>query len=129
MHLSDGAISAGRKQTDSRGRSKPRSSTGEAGCLARYSQNARSRGTVFIGSRELPFELTLRLGESLGLPTLSAAYSYSCTTRNYGHMTGAAKTLVQRVWNYAHVLKDDGLAFMDYTEQITYLLFLKMAWE
>lgn len=38
-------------------------------------------------------------------------------------------TLVQRVWNYAHVLKDDGLAFMDYTEQITYLLFLKMTWE
>src|SRR5271155_4061938 len=30
---------------------------------------------------------------------------------------------------YAHVLKDDGLAFMDYTEQITYLLFLKMASE
>jgi type I restriction enzyme M protein len=37
--------------------------------------------------------------------------------------------IVQKVWNYAHVLKDDGLAFMDYTEQITYLLFLKMAWE
>lgn len=37
--------------------------------------------------------------------------------------------LVLKVWNYAHVLKDDGLAFMDYTEQITYLLFLKMAWE
>ncbi len=41
----------------------------------------------------------------------------------------AAAALVQTVWNYAHVLKDDGLAFMDYTEQITYLLFLKMAWE
>ena len=40
-----------------------------------------------------------------------------------------APALVQKVWNYAHVLKDDGLAFMDYTEQITYLLFLKMAWE
>lgn len=37
--------------------------------------------------------------------------------------------IVQKVWNYAHVLKDDGLAFMDYTEQITYLLFLKMTWE
>jgi len=37
--------------------------------------------------------------------------------------------LIQRVWSYAHVLKDDGLAFMDYTEQITYLLFLKMVWE
>ena len=40
-----------------------------------------------------------------------------------------ASVLVQRVWSYAHVLKDDGLAFMDYTEQITYLLFLKMVWE
>ena len=40
-----------------------------------------------------------------------------------------ASALIQRVWNYAHVLKDDGLAFMDYTEQITYLLFLKMVWE
>jgi type I restriction enzyme M protein len=40
-----------------------------------------------------------------------------------------ASALVQRVWSYAHVLKDDGLAFMDYTEQITYLLFLKMVWE
>lgn len=47
-------------------------------------------------------------------------------TRN---VNTSAATLVQRVWNYAHVLKDDGLAFMDYTEQITYLLFLKMAWE
>ena len=44
-----------------------------------------------------------------------------------GKSTAAA--LVQKVWNCAHVLKDDGLAFMDYTEQITYLLFLKMAWE
>lgn len=40
-----------------------------------------------------------------------------------------SSALVQKVWSYAHVLKDDGLAFMDYTEQITYLLFLKMAWE
>lgn len=44
-------------------------------------------------------------------------------------MLNKAGAIVQRVWGYAHVLKDDGLAFMDYTEQITYLLFLKMAWE
>jgi len=44
-------------------------------------------------------------------------------------MSQKSKALVQTVWSYAHVLKDDGLAFMDYTEQITYLLFLKMAWE
>jgi type I restriction enzyme M protein len=41
----------------------------------------------------------------------------------------SASALVQKVWGYAHVLKDDGLAFMDYTEQITYLLFLKMVSE
>ncbi len=44
-------------------------------------------------------------------------------------MSMKSNALVHKVWNYAHVLKDDGLAFMDYTEQITYLLFLKMAWE
>lgn len=40
-----------------------------------------------------------------------------------------SRGIIQKVWSYAHVLKDDGLAFMDYTEQITYLLFLKMVWE
>src|SRR3954464_4404102 len=40
-----------------------------------------------------------------------------------------ASALVQKVWNYAHVMRDDGLSFLDYTEQITYLLFLKIAWE
>src|ERR1035437_9822929 len=44
-------------------------------------------------------------------------------------MNQQSGALVQKVWNYAHVLKDDGLAFMDYTEQITFLLFLKMAHE
>jgi type I restriction enzyme M protein len=44
-------------------------------------------------------------------------------------MSQKSSALVQKVWGYAHVLKDDGLAFMDYTEQITYLLFLKMVWE
>ncbi len=43
--------------------------------------------------------------------------------------TQLSSRIVQRVWNYAHIFRDDGLAFMDYTEQITYLLFLKMAWE
>ena len=36
-------------------------------------------------------------------------------------------TIVQRVWNYCHVLRDDGVSYGDYLEQLTYLLFLKMA--
>lgn len=38
-----------------------------------------------------------------------------------------ANALVQRLWNYCHVLRDDGLSYGDYVEQLTYLLFLKMA--
>ena len=36
-------------------------------------------------------------------------------------------TIVQRVWNYCHTLRDDGVSYGDYVEQLTYLLFLKMA--
>lgn len=34
--------------------------------------------------------------------------------------------LVAKVWNYAHVLRDQGISYGDYVEQISYLLFLKM---
>jgi len=34
--------------------------------------------------------------------------------------------IVQRVWNYCNVLRDDGVSYGDYLEQLTYLLFLKM---
>ena len=35
--------------------------------------------------------------------------------------------LVQRLWNYRNVLRDDGMSYGDYVEQHTYLRFLKMA--
>ena len=35
--------------------------------------------------------------------------------------------IVSRVWSFANVLRDDGVGYGDYLEQITYLLFLKMA--
>src|ERR1019366_3584003 len=35
--------------------------------------------------------------------------------------------LVQRLWSYCQVLRDDGLSYGDYLEQLTYMLFLKMA--
>ncbi|MBA3315278.1 MAG: SAM-dependent DNA methyltransferase [Planctomycetaceae bacterium] len=37
------------------------------------------------------------------------------------------KQIVDKAWSFAHVLRDDGLSYMAYTEQITFLLFLKMA--
>lgn len=44
---------------------------------------------------------------------------------NPGH-TMSNDQLVAKVWNYAHVLRDQGISYGDYIEQITYLLFLKM---
>ncbi len=40
-----------------------------------------------------------------------------------------ASTLVQKVWNFCHTLRDDGVGYGDYLEQLTYLLFLKLAHE
>ena len=42
-------------------------------------------------------------------------------------MTTDTQQIVNKAWNFAHVLRDDGLSYMAYTEQITFLLFLKMA--
>lgn len=35
--------------------------------------------------------------------------------------------IISKIWNLASVLRDDGVSYGDYLEQITYLLFLKMA--
>src|ERR1700761_5287188 len=37
-----------------------------------------------------------------------------------------AQTLVAKVWNFAHVLRDQGVSYQAYISQISYLLFLKM---
>ncbi|MDE4908787.1 type I restriction-modification system subunit M [Methanogenium marinum] len=42
-------------------------------------------------------------------------------------MASESSALVQKLWNYCNVLRDDGVSYGDYVEQLTYLLFLKMA--
>jgi type I restriction enzyme M protein len=42
-------------------------------------------------------------------------------------MPNESSAIVQRLWNYCNVLRDDGVSYGDYVEQLTYLLFLKMA--
>ncbi len=41
-------------------------------------------------------------------------------------MSNDATQLVNKLWNYCDVLRDDGVSYGDYVEQLTYLLFLKM---
>ena len=42
-------------------------------------------------------------------------------------MPNDSSAIVQKLWNYCNVLRDDGISYGDYVEQLTYLLFLKMA--
>src|SRR5437867_1028732 len=44
-------------------------------------------------------------------------------------MPNHSQQIVQKLWNYCNILRDDGLSYGDYVEQLTYLLFLKMAHE
>lgn len=38
-----------------------------------------------------------------------------------------AETIVSKVWSFCTTLRDDGVGYGDYLEQLTYLIFLKMA--
>ena len=42
-------------------------------------------------------------------------------------MTPESNAIVQKLWNFCTVLRDDGISYGDYVEQLTYLVFLKMA--
>ena len=39
----------------------------------------------------------------------------------------SSSIIIQKLWNYCNILRDDGLSYGDYVEQLTFLLFLKMA--
>ena len=42
-------------------------------------------------------------------------------------MSEQSERIVRKLWSYCQVLRDDGLSYQDYLEQLTFLLFLKMA--
>jgi len=42
-------------------------------------------------------------------------------------MANESASIVGKLWNFCTVLRDDGVSYGDYVEQLTYLLFLKMA--
>src|SRR5260370_32788899 len=39
-------------------------------------------------------------------------------------MTNGSSAVVQKLWNYCSILRDDGLSYGDYVEQLTFLMFL-----
>ena len=64
----------------------------------------------------------------------SAVSTLSCLAHrrinNKHHpMSAEANRIVQKLWSYCTVLRDDGLSYGDYLEQLSMLLFLKLAHE
>jgi type I restriction enzyme M protein len=41
----------------------------------------------------------------------------------------ATSDIVQKLWNLCHILRDDGISYLQYVTELTYLLFLKMMQE
>ena len=41
-------------------------------------------------------------------------------------MSNESSTIVQRLWNYCNVLRDDGMSYSDYVEQLICQVFLKL---
>ena len=44
-----------------------------------------------------------------------------------GMETNNTASIVSKVWSFCNTLRDDGVGYGDYLEQLTYLIFLKMA--
>ena len=42
-------------------------------------------------------------------------------------MPNETSTIISKVWGMCNPLRDDGISYGDYLEQLTYLIFLKMA--
>jgi type I restriction enzyme M protein len=52
-----------------------------------------------------------------------------CSANESRLATSPAKPLVDKLWAFCRVLRNDGVHVVEYTDQLTYLLFLKMAHE
>ena len=42
-------------------------------------------------------------------------------------MSEQSSTIISKVWGMCNPLRDDGVSYGDYLEQLTYLIFLKMS--
>ncbi|MEU0433280.1 N-6 DNA methylase [Streptomyces sp. NPDC006290] len=74
-------------------------------------------------STSTPHATTLAPRKSASAPKTTKAVKVT-TPRPAAESTG---TLVNRLWSYCELLRHSGVSTLDYVEQLTYLLFLKMA--
>jgi type I restriction enzyme M protein len=51
------------------------------------------------------------------------------TGNNINANNNGTSAIVQKLWSFCHILRDDGITYQDYVTELTYLLFLKMMQE
>src|SRR5215213_8481385 len=93
------------------------------------------RGPIFEPLRDEDLFRSVRVDEELGTivwPTGAdidpdVLYESTPAAEVRRPMANHSQQIVQRLWNYCNILRDDGLSYGDYLEQLTFLLFLKMA--
>jgi len=93
-----------------------------------YASQLRQKRQVFSDVTKTPKNIFITFLTTHGLTDNKYAtfILYFKFTILHSPPMSSSTAIVQKVWNYAHVLKADGVSHGDYVEQITYLLFLKL---
>ena len=66
-------------------------------------------------------------GLAAAITTLADTFEKIGTFREEKGPFMTTESIVAKVWSFCNTLRDDGVSYGDYLEQLTYLLFLKMA--
>src|ERR1700704_4158201 len=83
-----------------------------------------------MGRRLQPPEFRQIYCANFRIRALDTHLAFALETRHAdssSYIMSNPNALVQKLWNYCNILRDDGLSYGDYVEQLTFLLFLKMA--
>src|ERR1700704_1549699 len=83
-----------------------------------------------MGRRLQPPEFRQIYCANFRIRALDTHLAFALETRHAdssSYIMSNPQQLVQKLWNYCNILRDDGLSYGDYVEQLTFLLFLKMA--
>ncbi|CAI8019532.1 Probable type I restriction enzyme BthVORF4518P M protein [Geodia barretti] len=85
---------------------------------------------IYLPERRTPGSGRPRGGERRpGTAGLRVQHPRAGLRRSVGRPMTTATTVGQKLWNYCDVLRNAGLSYGDYLEQLTYLIFLKMMHE
>ena len=94
-------------------------------------QSSRGHSTASWSARMRPTNPPMRCWPASVPDALGCSARHTeaaaCAKAEGGIVSDQSERIVKKLWSYCQVLRDDGLSYQDYLEQLTFLLFLKMA--